>query len=743
MKSKWQILISLIILSLAISIKIMNFPLVEMFQNKVFDTFQSFQPRQYQDVPVRIIDVDEASLKKIGQWPWPRNKIAAIVDRLHQAGVAVIVFDILFSEYDNTSPSRILPILAENYPEAKKRELEKIFTAMPEHDDIFAKSMQNTNVATGIMLDINNSDNNLAAKAGFSFAGSDPHRFLTDFSGMVTPVPELISAASGLGYLNSTPDRDGILRRVPLVMTYKSKFYPSLAMEALRLAQGAHSYVIKSAGASGETNFGQNTGITSIKVGDFVIPTDSSGKLWLYYTNYLPMRYIPAWKLFDKGFNTLSLAGNIIVIGTSAAGLKDIRITPLNPTTNGVEVHAQMIEQVLTGQYLQRPDWINGAEIVLMFLIGITLIVVIEALSAIWGAVFTVAVFAGAIEFSWHEFTINRLLVDPVTPGIAIIFLFVATTLMRYISSEKEKKYIRHAFSHYMSPDLVKELASDPDKLKLGGETKEISVLFSDIRGFTTISEQFSASGLTKFINSFLTPMTGIILDNKGTIDKYIGDCIMAFWNAPLNDADHARNACIAALAMLKGLDQFNAGQQSQAIQDKTKFIPVKIGIGINTGNCCVGNMGSDQRFDYSILGDDVNLASRLEGQSKSYGVNIIIGENTVAKISGFAVMEIDLIRVKGKTRPTRIYALLGDKAMAEGSGFIGASKIFYSFLELYRTGNVKAAKRKLDDFGKTITTSQDFDLKGLYELYKDRLKSFSKNPPDKDWDGVYTAQTK
>ncbi len=738
MKRHLSIFISLSVLALAIFIKISNFAIVEQIQLKIFDQFQIKHPRNYVQQPIKIIDIDDESLEKIGQWPWPRSILAQIVTKLTDGGAAVIAMDIVYAEEDRTSPKNILPLWNQT------DELAHLTKNLPDHDILFTEAISNSNVVTGFVLTQENINRKPEVKSGYSYAGEDPRPYLPNFSGFVSNIKIIEDAANGNGALNSDPDADGILRRVStMFMDQDGNFYPSLSMEALRVAQGASSYLIKSSGASGEEDYGQATGITAIKVGDFEIPTDSNGKLWVYYTPYIAERYIPVWKVLEPDFDFSLIEGNILFMGTSAAGMRDIRATPLNPTTSGVEVHVQAVEQILSEEYLYRPDWLHGAEIIIMIVSGLVLVVVMAFLPALWGALFTVMALAAAAGFSWYSFTENRMLVDPVTPSIAIIFIYLSESIINYISSEQEKKQVKNAFSHYMSPALVAKLAKNPDSLQLGGETKELTVLFCDIRGFTTISENFDAQGLTQFINSFLTPMTTIILARQGTIDKYMGDCIMAFWNAPLDDLNHAENSCISALEMMFALVDLNAELKIQAKEDGRKFIPIRIGIGLNTGYCCVGNMGSDQRFDYSVLGDDVNLASRLEGQSKTYGIDIIIGENTQKQVLHMASLELDLIQVKGKTKPVRIFTLLGDKELAESKKFQQLKELFLSVLEAYRSQNFGKAKLILKDCYKQNQLVEEIDLSGLFALYEGRIEECFQSPPAKDWDGVFIATSK
>ncbi|MBS27351.1 MAG: hypothetical protein CL566_00240 [Alphaproteobacteria bacterium] len=339
----------------------------------------------------------------------------------------------------------------------------------------------------------------------------------------------------------------------------------------------------------------------------------------------------------------------------------------------------------------------------------------------------------------WFAYTDYRLLVDPVYPSFVIILIYLTGSFISFLRTESEKKYVRGAFSRYLSPDLVEKLAKEPDLLKLGGETKEMTIMFSDIRGFTKISESMSASELTSFINEYLTPMTDIILHHNGTIDKYMGDAIMAFWNAPIDNPNHRKEASAAALDMMKGLQEFNMSLDEKSAADGKTRLPISIGIGINTGPCCVGNMGSDQRFDYSVLGDTANVASRLEGQSKTYGVSIVVGEETVSFSPDFAWFELDLIRVIGKDEPVRIFSLVGDSGITSEQWFLEASKAQDIFLDNYRNqrwDEAITALNKLEGFS-------EIDLSTLTSLYRDRISVYRDQDLGPDWDGVYSATSK
>lgn len=730
-------LLPFFMLCLAVGLYIEKPSLLQKFQFTIFDNYMLLKKREYQPLPVKIIDIDDASLRKLGQWPWPRNKLAEMVDRLNGAGASAIAFDILFAEEDRTSPANIVEIWerADLLNDVRLK-------SIPDHDDMLAESISKANVTTGFVL-TESLGKSPEKKFGFSYTGDDPTRFLEGYVGAVTTLPALEKAAKGNGALNAVPEVDGIIRRLNIAYRVGTSPYPSLMAETLRIAQGASSYMVKTTQASGESLGQEGYGIVSFKIGNAVVPTEADGKFWIYYTDSVPDRYIPAWKVFEDDFDTSQIEGNILFIGTSAQGLRDIRATPLNPTTNGVEVHVQALEQILLGEYLERPDYMEGVEITGMVITGLLVMFIIARLSAAWGALFLMAAVGGGFYGSWIAFAEYRLLVDPVTPGIAVLLAYLTESLRRYISLENEKKQIRNAFSHYMSPALVEKLAANPDALKLGGEIRPMTILFCDIRGFTTISELYNAEELTRFINRFLTPMTDVILSHSGTIDKYMGDAIMAFWNAPLDDEIHAANACRAALHMMSRLKEVNIEREQEAKEKDMRFIPINIGIGLNTGLVCVGNMGSDQRFDYSVLGDDVNLASRLEGQSKTYGASIVIGQNTENDLKGsFATIPLDLIKVKGKTEAIAIYSLLGDETLAASADFIAMRQTLLDFIADYRAQKWTDARAKMQTV-LSLASKLSLDLEGLRELYEERIAEYEKTPPQPGWDGVYVATSK
>ncbi|MEQ9121725.1 MAG: adenylate/guanylate cyclase domain-containing protein [Alphaproteobacteria bacterium] len=734
----------LIVLAGAVFVRIENPRVIQELRLKVFDSYQEARPRPFDAAqsPARIIDIDEESLKRFGQWPWPRPLLATLVGRLTEAGAALIVFDVVFAEPDRTSPSRVLQDWQSVADAQSFAQLRAAGANLPDYDKMFAEAIGQAAVILGFVGLEQKNDAQPDGKYGMAFLGDDPSQFVPRYRGAAANLPVLEEQALGQASFNSLPDFDNIVRRVPFFVAINDKLYPTLVPETLRVAQGAGTFRIKSSGASGEQAFGEKTGIVAVSIGDFETPTDKHGALWLYDTGPQPERYIPVWRVMSADFDASEIEGRVVFIGTSAEGLRDIRSSPLSVAVPGVELHVQALEQVFAGQYLNRPDWADGVEIFGMTLLGLIVYFGVrwKRVGAMATAVIGVAASGSALAASWTAFTDQGLLIDPIYPIFAGLAVYMVTSLQRYMQTESEKKQIRGAFSQYMSPAMVERLAENPDLLKLGGEMRDMTILFCDIRGFTAISEQFDAQSLTAFINKFLTPMTQVIMAREGTIDKYMGDCIMAFWNAPLDDERHADHGVESGLAMMTRLRELNVEIEAEAKAAGRKFIPINIGIGLNTGIVCVGNMGSDQRFDYSVLGDDVNLASRLEGQSKTYGVDIVIGENTLAQLHDKATLELDLIQVKGKTEPVRVHCVLGEGDLLTSPAFQALAKDHAAMLEAY------FAQRWDDGLAlveKCRAGMNGLRLDTLYDLYEERLLEFKANPPGSDWDGVYIATSK
>ena len=720
----------------SLSLRVWDPSPVARLRSLVFDAYQGVSPRAFNpDLPVRIIDIDEESLKEIGQWPWPRTILADLIDKLAANGAAAIGVDMVFPEPDRMSPANALHFWPQSDALASlRKEVEKL----PSNDQVFAEAIGKAPIALGFIASPQ-ATSIPETKAGISFGGDDPKLFVPYYPGAAASLKELQDKAKGAGSLNWIPEHDQIIRHVPMLVRIGDKLYPSLPADLLRLTQGASSYFVKSSGASGEKSFGAKTGIVGIKVGDFEIPTEANGEMWIRFTHQAKERYLPAYKVLNGAIGKDEIEGRILLIGTSAAGLLDLRATPLEPSVPGVELHAQAIEQILEGAFLQRPDFATPAELFYILVLGTLIAFLIYRLGAAGSAVLGGLAVATVIGVSWYAFDAFGWLVDPIYPAIALTAIYLAGTLFVFLRTERERNRVRHAFSHYMAPALVERLAADPSRLKLGGETRDMTLLFSDVRGFTTISEGLDAEELTHFLNSLFTPLSNFILEEQGTIDKFMGDAVMAFWNAPLDDKAHASHACSAALRIMHEMEALNERWRDEAKAKGRPFKAVKLGIGLNTGVCCVGNLGSETRFDYSVIGDNVNVASRLEGQSKTYDIGTVVGESTTARAPDFAFLELDLLKVKGKTEATRIFALLGDNAMKQSNDFINLSARHGEFLARYRARDWDAAEALTREC-EALNSSH---LERLYFLYRERIAFFRNNPPPPTWDGTAEALSK
>lgn len=718
----------------AVAVRVADPFFVQALRLIAFDSYQRLAPEKYDpEIPVRVVDIDEESLERVGQWPWPRTLVTDLLNRLTEQGAAVVVFDVLFAEPDQTSPQ-------DTITQASQQESATggvTITAPASHDEIFAQAISESAVVLATVLSTRPSSPP-PPKAGFAFAGDDPRPFIPIYAGASVNVPMLNAAALGIGSINWTPDRDQVIRRVPLIARVEETFVPSLGPEALRVAQGASTYVLKASNASGETAFGQESGLNTIRIGALEVPTDADGGIWLKFRPANPDAYLPAWQILAGEDLIDEVEGRIMLIGTSAPGLVDLRATPLDVAIAGVEVHAQAIEHMLSERSITRPDYAEAVELAVIIVLGILLALVMPQISARLSALLGVSVITFVIAGGWLAYTRANLLFDPTYVALSLFVLISAATLYVYRRIEVQRAEVRLAFSHYVSPAVVDEIIANPERLELGGELRDLTLLFCDVRNFTSISERMNAHQLTRFINGLLTPLTDIILSNRGTIDKYMGDAIMAFWNAPLDDPDHAAHACKSAKEMAEKIAELNVKWRVEAEAAGRVFVPVAIGIGINSGECVVGNLGSDQRFDYSALGDEVNVASRLEGLTKLYGITAVIGEATCRRNPGLATLELDLMRVKGRSQPTRIFTLTDTLGMDQKTlGQI--TPLHAKMLEAFRGRDWDRAEALIAECRKLSVAS----LETYFRIYSARIDVYRVDPPPDDWAGAVTADTK
>jgi adenylate cyclase len=571
----------------------------------------------------------------------------------------------------------------------------------------------------------------MTLQTGFAIVGPDPADDLVSFAGLLRNVLPIEQAAAGRGLFSIKPERDGIIRRVPVIMEAQNVLVPALTMEMLRVVTKASAILVR-------TDAG---GVRAVAVPGLEVPTDRNGQFWVHFNKSNPARYVSAKDILQGRVPPDRLRGRLVLIGTSAIGLLDIKTTPVEAAMPGVEVHAQILESVLTKTLLTHPNYAIGVELVVAVLFGLAIITVAPLLSPTVVVALGVLLVAGLIGLSLFLFVEQNLLIDFTYPLISSWLIYLVLIFVNYFREQKQRQQIRSAFGFYLSPHMVEQLARSPEKLVLGGEERRMTILFSDVRGFTTISEHYKddPQGLTHLMNRFLTPLTNAIIERQGTIDKYIGDAIMAFWNAPVDDPEQEANACDAALEMQARAAALNLELKQEAEANGGAYMPLRVGIGLNTGPCVVGNMGSDFRFNYSVLGDTVNVASRLEARTKDYRLPLVIGSRTAERAQEkFATMEIDLIQVKGKKQPEAVFAVLGRAGIDQDSKELRALNA--QMLASFR-------KQQWDDalglIERCRVAGTGFDLDGLYDMYSERIATYRADPPPADWDGVYEAETK
>lgn len=621
---------------------------VRALRDLVFDGYQRLVPRRYDpQVPVRVVAIDDELLNRIGQWPWPRARLAEIVTRITTGGAGAVALDVLFAE-----------------PERRPERGE----AAP-GDDALAQALRSGRTVLGTVLTERGAS--IAPKASFAFAGDDPRLHLPRFGGAVGPLAELANAAPGVGALNVTPDRDLVIREIPTLFAVGDVIVPSLDLEALRVGLDAAAIIVRSSNGSatvGASSLGAQSGISGVKIGPLSLPTARDGSMRIHFTGTQAQRDVPAWRVLAGEVPNAAFEGALVLVGITAAGF-DVRATPLEATVPGVDIRAEMIESLLTGRHLTRPDYMAPLEAAMVLTGGLFAAAAASRLTPLGAAIVTITLVCLFLGLSAVAFLRLQELLNPVWPSLGAIASLGVATLAVLRVTERERRQIREAFSRYVSPNVVEVLSRDPSRLTLGGENRILTVLFSDIRNFTSMSEEMPAHEVVHFLNTVHTPMTEHVLESGGTLDKFIGDGMMAFWNAPLDHPDHVRAALRTALRMEKTVDWVNEQFAAEASVVGRPHAPLGIGIGIHTGMACIGNIGSARRFDYSAIGDTVNTSARLEPMCKTYGVNIVVSSDIVAAAPEFAYLLLDSVNLKGKAQQTRLYALVGDEAHAS-AGF-------------------------------------------------------------------------
>ncbi|WP_426235660.1 CHASE2 domain-containing protein [Pararhizobium sp. DWP1-1-3] len=715
------VIVGLVIVAMLTTLRASDPQLLRQAREVAFDEYQRLAPRTFQDLPVRVVDIDEASLRELGQWPWPRDRMARLVDRLSQMGASAIAFDILFSEPDRLSPRTVVRDFAGIDPSLLQR--------LPDNDEIFARSITGKPVVLGFALS-NEGTDRPGIKAGFAFTGEPPFRAPPRIRSATPLRPRLEAAAAGLGHISLNPgDPSAVVRTVPLLLSDGAQLYPNLALEALRVAQGASTYVLADAPDVPDT-------ITMIKIGEFVVPVTAAGELWLYVSPDRADRYISARAILAEngppsGID-VAIQGSIVFIGTSAAGLQDIRTTALGENVPGVSLQAQIVEQILSERFLSRPDWADGLEILSIAVAGSLLVFLTTFVSPAVALACGLLITALALAASWIAFVSGGLLFDPLAPILSGSITHFAATAFRFLVIDRERREVRLAFGHYLSPSLLYRIEHTRNALRLGGDDRELTVMFVDVRNFTEISERLTPAEVVGFLNTFLDALSRHVIANEGTLDKFIGDSIMAFWNAPVDVSDHPGKAVHAALAMRETLAQLNA-------RDAFGFGPehtVGIGIGVHTGLACVGNMGAETHFNYSAVGDTVNVTARIETACKDVCFDILVSESTANRAPQYALLEAGALPLKGKSTRTRTFAVIGDDRVAVSAEFRDLKAIHARMIEALALRS--PSTRKLLRAAKLKAAELPVNLTDFYRRISRRTEHFSQGAAQKE-DGSAT----
>jgi adenylate cyclase len=667
---------------LFVVLKFYNLAPIQILQLKTFDwLITSLEPKKSDDII--IVEFGEKSVTKFGQWPFDRRDIAKVIQQLRDNGAGVIVAPILFSERDRAGG-----------------------------DDTLVQTLKQNGVVIAQTATTQTSKPD-AARRGFAAIGGNPRDWAFTWRGAIPPLASMATVADGVGVIASVPERDGVARRLPMLVNIAGELYPSLVLETIRVAAGDPSYQIKVTDA----------GIEAVRIPKFnTIHTDANGRVWLSWNTSFDR--IEATEIDRR------VEGKIVVLGLSVEGVGGIIATP-NGERWAHDLQAQALQTVIDGTSINRFAFADILEMLALVFLLLVLIVVVPRLSIAWTVPFFAAFIAAVVGGSYYSFQHSLQLWDPSYLTLSGCIVYGQIIFNNFVREFRLKQQIKKQFGTYLSPALVEKLQKDPSLLRLGGERRELSIMFTDVRGFTTISEHYgdNVEGLTAIMNRYMTAMTAKILENNGTLDKYIGDAQMAFWNAPLDDADHAHHAVKTALEMLNDLQAFNDAIAAEGVP------AFGMGLGINTGDVVVGNMGSSQRFDYTCLGDAVNLASRLEGQSKPYHVKLVIGPKTAEYVkNSYHVVELDCLAVKGKKEGVNIFTILDNDNWQS----IHAMS-HKDFLELYRAGNWDQAISHANVLKKTKFGTE---LKDYYEAMIERIEEYKENPP-KDWDGVFHATSK
>ncbi|MDN5049015.1 CHASE2 domain-containing protein [Aliarcobacter butzleri] len=708
------------VLSLSLSIFLSAFyiffpALPDSLDNRLRDYLFTIRGELPHNQNVVIVDIDETSIKSLGQWPWSRDKLAKMLENLTLANVGIVGLDIVFAEEDRTSPHKILQDL-------------KIYKKdVPNYDLEFSNVVENSPVILGYQFDLVKKDNTNAKVPQIPaiFIEKDKPQdksYLIEAYNTILNIPQIQDKAYSSGFFNNIPDDTGIIRSVPLIISYDDTIYPSLALEVIRVINDTQKVVVQ---------YDEN-GISNIVLDDVSIPTDRYGRMLINFRGpERSFKYISAIDIYNNNFDKSEIDGKIVLIGTSAAGLFDLRATPFDSIFPGVEVHANIIDNILMQDFIYKASWLDGANILIIFVLSI-IVVMLTTYTTFWANPIIFISFSISYLFLVYNLLFDYgIVLNILFPIATVLIASIMTTLFDYFYNIKKEEAIKAKFASKVSKNVMDDILKNIDKNEFSAKTKEVTIFFSDIRGFTNISEKLDAKELISFLNRYMQPMSEIIIKYQGTIDKFIGDAIMAYWNAPIDIKNHCDLALKASLEQLEVLEKLNVELQ------KENLPKIDIGIGLNTGTVIVGEMGSSLRSDYTVIGDTINLGSRVESLCKYYDSKLNISNFTKDKLQEKYIFRfLDLVKVKGKNEPVEIWQVLG-KGEANES-LKEELDLYHKAIEFYKNSDFINA---LEIF-ESLENNENKTNKNIYKIYITRCKEFIKTPP-KNFDGVYEHTTK
>ena len=753
MKLDWKALVlGLAVTAVVAALSYTRSPVLEEGEELLFDRYQAWQPRDWDPdaSQVRIVMIDEASIQALGQWPWPRSYIAALTDRLTEAGALAIGFDIIFSEPDRTSPEQVAEAwerFRDNYAGTHVFQTPQnvdlsVLDSLPDNDILFAESLGNSYSVLATVLLTGEDQNGRAPYGARSPVESGTVRGAVSlYQGSLSSLTVFADLSLGVGSISLPPGSGEYVRYVPMISEVEGRLIPSLSMELLRVAQDATSSIVKASDGSGQLELGEDPEVVSMQAAGVIVPLEPDGTMRVRFAGVKEARVISAREILEGPAIPADVArrveNRIVLVGADFPGLRDLITTPLGEDVPGVTVHAEIIEQILAESFFHRPDWFVALEFLMLLGLGITVAVLLALNLPLVGLGFMVTSVLGLGGASWFLFSTEQVLLSPVGGILAVGATHLTVSGWNYFRSDAQKREITRQFQHFVSPEVIEDIIADPDThMTPGGAQRTLSIMFLDVRGFSTITETMTPDEVISFINGILSPLTEVILEHEGTVDKYMGDAIMAFWNAPRITEDHELKSVRAMLAFFPALVAVNEELRAKG------FAEAAIGVGINTGDVSVGNMGSTRRLAYSCVGDAVNLAARLESITKQYGVKTLVGNETAKALGGLAVIEIDDVAVKGRSQPETIHTVAGDETVAALAQYEHLAARIVAARAAYRAQDWEAAEAAFRIVGDLEGVGL-FEPRKLADAFLKRIARYREDPPGADWNGVFEAETK